>query len=132
MSRLKSGCFGRFWKRNCRWKDCERIWEVEGMGIYLNPGNEAFRISVSSEIYVDKTELISFVNKRLGQEKRFLCVSRPRRFGKSMAAHMLCAYYDRECDSRELFQDLKIARMDSFEQYLTFCSKKSPTSKVLT
>ena len=88
------------------------------MGIYLNPGNEAFRISVSSEIYVDKTELISFVNKRLGQEKRFLCVSRPRRFGKSMAAHMLCAYYDRECDSRELFQDLKIARMDSFEQHL--------------
>lgn len=88
------------------------------MGIYLNPGNEAFRISVFSEIYVDKTELISFVNKRLGQEKRFLCVSRPRRFGKSMAANMLCAYYDRECDSRDLFQNLKIAKAASFQQHL--------------
>lgn len=88
------------------------------MGIYLNPGNEAFRISVSSEIYVDKTEMISFTNKRLGQEKRFLCVSRPRRFGKSMAANMLCAYYDRECNSKELFQKLKIANSSSFEQYL--------------
>lgn len=87
------------------------------MGIYLNPGNEAFRISVSSEIYIDKTEMISFVNKRLGKEKRFLCVSRPRRFGKSMAANMLCAYYDRECNSRELFQKLKIAQSASFEEH---------------
>ena len=62
------------------------------MGIYLNPGNDAFQISVSSEIYVDKSELIGFTNKKLGQEKRFLCVSRPRRFGKSMTANMLCAY----------------------------------------
>lgn len=88
------------------------------MGIYLNPGNEAFQISISSEIYVDKTEMISFVNKRLGQEKRFLCVSRPRRFGKSMAANMLCAYYDRECDSKELFKRFSIAKEISFEQHL--------------
>jgi hypothetical protein len=91
---------------------------VGEMGLYLNPGNEAFRISVSSEIYVDKTEMIAFTNSKIGQEKRFLCVSRPRRFGKSMAANMLCAYYDRDCSSKKLFQDLKIAQDPSFEVHL--------------
>lgn len=88
------------------------------MGIYLNPGNEAFKISLASDIYVDKSELIAFTNKRLGQEKRFLCVSRPRRFGKSMAANMLCAYYSKECDSKELFRALAIARDEEFEKHL--------------
>ncbi|MEZ3486531.1 MAG: AAA family ATPase [Lachnospiraceae bacterium] len=37
------------------------------------------------------------------------CVSRPRRSGKSYAAKMLCAYYDRSCDSSALFDDLEIA-----------------------
>lgn len=92
---------------------------VEGyMGIYLNPGNEAFQISVSSEIYVDKSELIGFTNKRLGQEKRFLCVSRPRRFGKSMAANMLSAYYTQGCDSDNLFAPLKIAQHPSYKEHL--------------
>ena len=88
------------------------------MGLYLNPGNEAFQISANSEIYVDKSELIAFTNQRLGQEKRFLCVSRPRRFGKSMAANMLCAYYSRGCDSKKMFQSLKIAQNETFEQHL--------------
>lgn len=88
------------------------------MGIYLNPGNEAFQISRSSEIYIDKSELIAFANSRLGQEKRYLCVSRPRRFGKSMAANMLCAYYNKECNSKELFQDLKISQRVTFEKHL--------------
>lgn len=88
------------------------------MGIYLNPGNEAFQISVHDDIYVDKSGLIAFANSRLGKRKRFLCVSRPRRFGKSMAAEMLCAYYDCSCSSRSLFEDLEIAADDSFGQHL--------------
>jgi len=73
------------------------------MGIYLNPDNEGFQRAVRSEIYVDKTKLIAFTNSVLATEERFLCVSRPRRFGKSMAAKMLAAYYSRGCDSRQLF-----------------------------
>lgn len=88
------------------------------MGIYLNPENEAFQIAISSEVYVDKSELIAFTNSRLGQEKRFLCVSRPRRFGKTMAANMLCAYYSQECDSKELFRNLKIAKNETFKKHL--------------
>ena len=88
------------------------------MGIYLNPGNEAFQISVSSEIYMDKSELIGFTNRRLGQEKRFICVSRPRRFGKSMAANMLSAYYTQGYDSGKLFDKLKISQNPSYKTHL--------------
>ena len=87
------------------------------MGIYINKGNEGFRSSRNSE-YVDKTGLISVVNSTLFTEQRFTCVSRCRRFGKSMAAKMLAAYYDCSCDSRSLFADLKIAGDASFEKHL--------------
>ena len=68
--------------------------------------------------YIDKTELISYTNKKLNTEQGYICVSRPRRFGKSMAANMLTAYYSRGCDSRELFQGLKIATHPDFEKHL--------------
>lgn len=87
------------------------------MGIYINKGNTGFREIRNSE-YVDKSGLISIVNGTLFTTHKFSCVSRCRRFGKSMAAQMLQAYYDRSCDSRELFQDLKIAQDASFEQHL--------------
>ena len=80
------------------------------MGIYLNPGNDLFRQAINSEIYVDKSMLIQLTNKVFDTSDRHLCVSRPRRFGKSMAANMLSAYYSRGCDSRELFKGLKIPR----------------------
>ena len=59
------------------------------MGVYLNPGNDAFRMAINDDIYIDKTELIKLTNHRLGKRNRYICVSRPRRFGKSMAADML-------------------------------------------
>ncbi|MDR1727224.1 MAG: AAA family ATPase, partial [Acidobacteriota bacterium] len=80
------------------------------MGLYLNPGNGKFRLAVNSKIYVDKTGLIAYANSVLGTEDRFICVSRPRRFGKSMAAGMLAAYYDRSVDSSEMFAPFEIAR----------------------
>ena len=88
------------------------------MGRYLNPGNMSFQKSIRSEIYVDKTELISYTNKVLETEQCYVCVSRPRRFGKSMAAKMLAAYYSRGCQSEELFRNLKIAGNASFQQHL--------------
>ena len=61
------------------------------MGIYLNPGNRGFWESVRSEIYVDKTGLLAVTNQYMNTEQKFICVSRPRRFGKSMALKMLAA-----------------------------------------
>ncbi len=88
------------------------------MGIYLNPDNKGFEQAIRSKIYVDKTELIACTNELLNTKERFACVSRPRRFGKSMALEMLAAYYGRGCDSRELFAGLKIEGDSSFEEHL--------------
>ncbi len=87
------------------------------MGIYINKGNEGFRQIRNSE-YVDKSGLIAEVNKTLFTERKLSCVTRCRRFGKSMAAKMLAAYYDHSCDSRSLFADLQIASDPTFEQHL--------------
>ena len=87
------------------------------MGTYINIGNAGFQSARNGE-YVDKSELISVVNEKLFTKLRFSCVSRCRRFGKSMAAEMLCAYYDHSCDSRSLFADLQIAGDPTFEQHL--------------
>ena len=87
------------------------------MGTYINKGNNAFRDIVTHE-YVDKTSLIPLINATLNSENRYSCVTRCRRFGKSMAAKMLCAYYDKSCDSRELFVGLRAEKDQSFETYL--------------
>jgi hypothetical protein len=88
------------------------------VGLFINPGNELFQRSRNSEVYVDKSGLIGFTNNALGTESSFLCVSRPRRFGKTMAANMIAAYYDRSCDSEKLFSGLEIADDPSFRKYL--------------
>ena len=87
------------------------------MGTYINLGNAGFQRVRNSE-YVDKSGLIAIVNSTLFTERSFSCVSRSRRFGKSIAAKMLCAYYDHSCDSRALFADLEIASDPSFEKHL--------------
>ncbi|MCD7865556.1 MAG: ATP-binding protein [Clostridiales bacterium] len=87
------------------------------MGIYLNPGNRGFQ-TILNGTYVDKTGLIDYVNQTINTPQKLTCFSRPRRFGKSFAAKMLCAYYDKTCDSRFLFEGLEISKMDSFYKYL--------------
>ena len=79
------------------------------MGLYVNPDNNDFQIILNGQIYVDKSLMISELNKAIMTPDRFLCVSRPRRFGKTMAESMLAAYYSVGCDSSRLFSDLKIS-----------------------
>ena len=88
------------------------------MGSYLNPGNFSFRGSLRSKIYVDKSELIEKTNEAFCTEQKYICVSRPRRFGKSMAANMLAAYYDRSENTEELFRNLVIRKADSYKENL--------------
>ncbi len=88
------------------------------MGIYVNPNNESFKSALRSKIYVDKSMLIDFTNSILGSQQKYICITRPRRFGKSMAAAMLAAYYSCGCDSKELFSNLKIAKTPDFENEL--------------
>ena len=87
------------------------------MGTYLNPGNSGFeRITQSN--YVDKTGMIGIINKRIDTTDNLICISRPRRFGKSYAAQMLCAYYDHTCDSHSLFDELEVSNTKKYDDCL--------------
>lgn len=85
------------------------------MGIYLNPGMDKFQMALDSPIYVDKTGLLSILNQLLRTDQRYVCVSRPRRFGKTMAANMISAYYDRTVQGDRLFLGLEIEQDSSFD-----------------
>ena len=87
------------------------------MGLYLNPGNEGFFESVSSQIYVDKTELIQYTNQVFRTKQKFLCVSRPRRFGKTVMANMITAFLGKKQDSDSIFKSLKISQNDLYNKY---------------
>ncbi len=88
------------------------------MGRFVNPENSAFQVALNSEIYVDKTGLIAYTNKVLNTKQAFICNSRPRRFGKSVTADMLAAYYSRGCDSEAMFQGLAISNDPDFRRHL--------------
>ena len=91
------------------------------MGTYLNPGGDKFKKSRRSKIYVDKSNLLAYLNEVFDTEDRFVCVSRPRRFGKSMAANMVAAYYDRTAEVEKDFHGLKIESAPSFAEYFGKC-----------
>ena len=87
------------------------------MGTLINPGNAGFT-SIRASRYVDKNGLVVEVNHTIGTTEKLTCISRPRRFGKSYAAKMLCAYYDTTCDSHDLFDDLCVASDPSYVTHL--------------
>lgn len=86
-------------------------------GVYLNPGNDGFKVRLASR-YVDKTNMIDLINRSLSTNSNLICVSRPRRSGKSCAAQMLCAYYGKGCDSHNLFAPYKIAEDNTYEEHI--------------
>lgn len=88
------------------------------MGRFVNPDNSAFQVALNSDIYVDKTGLIKYTNSAMDKDRAFICNSRPRRFGKSVAANMLVAYYSRGCSSEKMFENLEIGRDVEFKQHL--------------
>ena len=88
------------------------------MGIFVNPDNSAFQTALNSKIYVDKTGMIEYTNQVMDTEQAWICNSRPRRFGKSITANMLVAYYSKGCDSKKMFEGLEISRSETFKEHL--------------
>ena len=88
------------------------------MGMFVNPDNSAFQVALNSEIYVDKSGLIKYINRVLNMLQGYICNSRPRRFGKSITANMLTAYYSRGCDSEAMFSDLEISNSVDYKKHL--------------
>jgi len=86
------------------------------MGVFVNPDNSAFEVAINSEIYIDKTGLLEYTNKIMNTLQGYVCNSRPRRFGKSITANMLTAYYSKGCDSQDLFANLAISRNDEYRK----------------
>ena len=88
------------------------------MGYYLNPSSPKYEKLKKSKVFVDKTDIFEILNENLGKEKSFFCLSRPRCFGKSVTAQMICSYYARCQDSSSLFDNLKIASFDDYKKHL--------------
>ena len=88
------------------------------MGVFLNRGTSEFERAVNSKIYVDKTDMVQFFNDRVNTEQNFVCVSRPRRFGKTMAANMLAAYFEKGSDARFLFENRKLGQLEGWDRNL--------------
>lgn len=88
------------------------------MGIYLNPGNDNFTEMSSNKYYVDKTKMLSVLNSFIDEGNKYICVSRPRRFGKTMTGNMISSYYSKGCDSLELFSKFNIAKEAGFDNKL--------------
>ena len=88
------------------------------MGTYVNPSLEKLSKAKKKRYYVDKSMIISKLNEIIDSNDAYICVSRPRRFGKTMAANMIAAYYTKGCDSHEIFSDLEISKDPSFDEYI--------------
>ena len=88
------------------------------MGTYFNPSNESFAKDKNSELYIDKTGLLEYLNRVICTNANCISVSHARRFGKSHAAGMIDAYYSRGCDSNELFKNSEIAIKNNFKKHL--------------
>lgn len=81
------------------------------MGRFVNPNNSAFQVALNSQIYVDKTGMIAYINRVLGTMEGYICNSRPRRFGKSITANMLTAYYSKAATRKQCSPDWKSASL---------------------
>ncbi|MBR6043259.1 MAG: AAA family ATPase [Paludibacteraceae bacterium] len=88
------------------------------MGLYLNPNADAFQIGLNSKIYVDKSLVLAELNKLACTQGNFVCVSRPRRFGKSMVGNLVSAYYSKGCDTRSIFSQMKIGHTPDYDKFL--------------
>ena len=111
-----------FSRVNGKIETLDRVYTIsegsECMGIFVNPDNSAFQVALNSEIYVDKTGLLEYTNKVMNTLQGYICNSRPRRFGKSITANMLTAYYSRGCHSEEMFSGLAISKSVDFQKHL--------------
>ena len=84
----------------------------------FNPGSESYKEIINSEVYVDKTELILEINKRIFTSEKYICNSRPTGFGKTLTVDMLTAYYSYSKIKTDIFNDKKVAKIKEWNKYL--------------
>ncbi len=86
---------------------------------YLNTDTQMklFQEAVNSRIFVDKSLMIDKISRVIKTSDKYICITRPRRFGKTINANMLAAYYTKGYDSRSLFDRLAVAGTDGYDLY---------------
>lgn len=90
------------------------------MNYFLNnvDKNNQFIKTTRKNYFVDKTELIAKLNNLIGVSDQFVCITRPRRFGKSINASMLASYYSKNLDTKDVFDKLNVGKCESYEKHL--------------
>lgn len=90
------------------------------MAVYLNTNSayEDFRMLSNDEFFVDKSEIIEKVSKRITTKNRYLCITKPRRFGKTSVLNMLGAYYGKAYPSKTIFDQLNISKSNDYSVHL--------------
>lgn len=90
------------------------------MGTFLNSRMpfEAYKSVVSGRYFVDKSKLIEELLPALGTEERFYCITRPRRFGKSVMANMVGAFFGKGEDASLIFNTLDISKCNNYRKHL--------------
>lgn len=90
------------------------------MGMFLNSKSPYadYRETVNDLYFVDKSMLLKELFPALGKKNRYFCITRPRRFGKSVMANMVGAFFGKAADSSGLFDTLAIAGERDYVAYL--------------
>ena len=90
------------------------------MGLYLNSNRSLknYEELYRSDYFVDKSLIIERLNKLIGKRSKYLCITRPRRFGKTSVADMIAAYYSKAVDSKDIFDNLKISTVNGYDENL--------------
>ena len=94
--------------------------QVRYMGVYLNNTSsyEAYRKVKNSPYFVDKSHILTKIIPRIETSENCLCITRPRRFGKSVIANMMAAFFSKGCNAEELFDSSRISLCDNYKSQL--------------
>ncbi len=90
------------------------------MNLYLNTNTalENYNQLVRSKYFVDKSNIIEKINNIVETSDKYICITKPRRFGKSSIINMIGSYYTKNHDSKDVFDKLDISKSDSYLEYL--------------
>ncbi len=88
--------------------------------MYLNTqdGYENFKMLVANKIFVDKSMILEELNEIIDTTDRFICITRPRRFGKSQMTFLIESYYSQAVESKHIFDALKFSKAKTYPKYI--------------
>ncbi len=89
------------------------------MGVYLNSKTAytLYKSETEKPYFVDKTRLLEELFPLVQTGNNHICITRPRRFGKTVTANMIASFFSRAQDAKDIFQSLQVSEADEYEKY---------------